>query len=117
MVCPDPARSSIPPPLALLRRGGCRLGLARRATRRPRRRNPVRRARPTRHTNQTEAVRCPWSEADTRKFLDAARRYSKRPALWWLIASCGARSGEVRELRLPDLDLKAGTLTISRSED
>ena len=81
------------------------------------RRNPVRRARAQRYTDNASADRCPWTEAETRKFLETARTASKRPALWWLVTSCGLRSGELRGLTLSDLDLASGTLTISRSED
>ncbi len=81
------------------------------------RRNPVRRARPQRRADDTAAARCPWSEHDTRRFLAEAHRSSERPALWWLVVNCGLRTGEVRALTLADLDLSAGTLTISKSLD
>jgi len=81
------------------------------------RRNPVRRARPVRQTDDTAAARCPWSEQDARRFLAEAHRSSSRPALWWLVVNCGLRSGELRALTIADLDLSAGTLTISKSLD
>jgi integrase len=80
------------------------------------RRNPVRRARPSR-ADDRQAAPCPWSEHDARAFLAEARRSSLRPALWWLLLSCGLRSGELRALTLADLDLAAGTLTVSKSID
>jgi integrase len=77
-------------------------------------RNPVRRQRIARHLAAPESEHCPWSEEDARRFLAAARAHSQRPALWWLVTSCGLRSGEVRSLKLTDLDLAAGTLTFYR---
>jgi integrase len=78
-------------------------------------RNPVRPARRRGRGEHSRPNRCPWSEDDARKFLATARRSSERPALWWLVLSCGLRSGELRALTLADVDLDNGTLTVSKS--
>ena len=54
-----------------------------------------------------------WSKAEVRKFL--AKAPSDRLYAAWRLSLYGLRRGEVLGLRWPDIDLRAGTLTVNQA--
>lgn len=57
-----------------------------------------------------------WDAATLRRFLDLAREHQERwYAAWVVLATTGARRGEVLGLRWSDVDLEAGRLSIRQS--
>jgi integrase len=55
-----------------------------------------------------------WSSHDTRKFLDATAE-ERLGALWRLILTTGLRRGEALGLRWSDVDLRAGSASVSQN--
>lgn len=78
--------------------------------------NPALRARPPRPRSSGARQIDAWDAATLRDFLERSNVYGDRYyPLWVVLASTGARRGEVLGLRWRDLDLDAGQLTITQT--
>jgi len=74
-------------------------------------RNPATLVRPPRHRSPTVV---PLTVDEAHRLLAAASNH-RLAALWLLLVTLGVRRGEALALHWDDLDLDAGTITISRS--
>lgn len=73
-------------------------------------RNPARLVTPPKHTPREQQT---WAKAEVGAFLAVAD--TDRLAACWRLSLYGLRRGEVLGLRWPDIDLKAGTVTVRRA--
>jgi integrase len=76
-------------------------------------RNPADAADPPRAPRR-HAQMATWTAAQLRAFLDGARDDRLYPA-WLMLATTGARRGEVLGMRWADLDLDAATASIAQT--